>query len=1183
MVDPGDNLEIRLFGHANASLGSAPIRFAKRATTLSLLAYLILKQGAPVARPTLAFTLFPDDSEDDALAELRRYLYLAAKALPAAETPWITADADTVRWSAPDGACSVDVLDFLKLADDPATYAAAVERYGGDLLEDSYDDWVIAQRERLRARYLDLLGQLVVACRRARDHGQAILFASRLLAADPWREDVLRILMAVRYAAGDSAGALAECARFSKRLEDEMGVAPMPETIAVRDAILTNAPIPGDIGERPTDGPRSGSEARPFLTFAGRGAELERLHALWRRAARGPGTAVLVAGEGGVGKTRLCSELAQMVEAEGGRVFAGGTSATESIPYQCLVEAIRSALPVVASGHLMTPIRAAVLARVLPELRESATTAEEPAPLSADRETARLLDALAETVAGLARPRPLLLILEDLHWAGNATLEAFARVTRHAPTASMLVVATYRDEEAGPSHGLRAIARELRAEGCLTTIDLVRLEREDVARIVAGLEGLAGGDAALVDRLYRHTEGNPLFLSETIADILERRFVDEAGIEGVDAGIARIIAARTARLGDDARAVAEVAAVAGHGCSAELVQEVTGLAPGPLSAAFNELLDRRILREAGVLSGIDYVFTHHLIGAAVYHNVDAPTRKRRHARIGYLLERTYGERTDSVASDLARHFDSAGLAEHAARWCGEAAKASASVFALDEAIAFASRALELENERDRRITLLQLRETWLGQRGNRDAQRHDIDALAAVIGERDDRQSYDVLRRRMLLARSLGESGTEEALIAEMTALADRADDPRLRAETLLHRAAFAVSVSRQTDARESAAAALEFFEQLEDGAAQAACLSLLVDITANVGDRAAMRTYLEVLRERASTQADRAIHAQALRVAAQAALLNQQYSECRDLTREVLPLTQTLGDLDAEALAHGRVAVTSVWLEDFDEAASEFDRAVDILEKTGNKRALATTLTNRVLMAMRLGLFEEAQTLIERSNRLFDVVRERRTMVANASNLSFVRLQLGDVDGALHWGREAYEGARAIAFPVFEAAALSNLGNAERAAGRLEAAIAHMETGLAIRRTHQAPDDYADDLADLTATYAQAGRSADALKCAQELAALAEGALTGAFWPHYVLHATAKGFAAAGDEALAQTFTRRARAELHRFAGAITDPAKRTAFLAARANAEIALTPKDGARGPARGPHGRTVPSKPR
>ncbi|HEY1654485.1 MAG TPA: AAA family ATPase [Candidatus Tumulicola sp.] len=1176
---PG-TLEVRLFGNANVSVDGAPIRFAKRATTLSLLAYLILKRGAPVARPTLAFTLFPDDSEDDALAELRRYLYLAAKALPARETPWIVADADTVRWSGADAACSVDVVDFLKLADDPDTFAAAVERYGGDLLEDSYDDWVIAQREHLRARYLDLLGQLIVACRRTRNHGQALVYATRLLTADPWREDVLRIVMAVRYAAGDSAGALAECARFVKRLDEEMGVAPMPETVAVRDAILANAPLPGDIGERPKSGsgPRGGE--RPFLKFAGREREIERLHALWRRAARGTGSTALIVGEGGVGKTRLCAELARRVEAEGGRVFAGGTSATESIPYQCLVEAIRSALPVATAGQAITPVRAAVLARVLPELRD-AGIAEELAPLSAERETARLLDALADTIASLARPRPLLLILEDLHWAGAATLEAFARLTRHAPNASMLVLATCRDEEAGPAHGLRTIVRELRAEGDLTTVDLARLERADVAEIVAGLEGLPDRDVALADRLYRHTEGNPLFLSETIADVLERRFVEEAGAAGVNAGIARIIEARTARLGPDARAVVEVAAVAGHGCSAELVREVTGLAPGPLSAAFNELLDRRILREAGTRSGIDYVFTHHLIATAAYAAIDEASRKRRHARIAYLLERTYGDRAESVASDLARHFDSAGLPEQAACWSREAALGSAAVFAFDEAIAFASRALELETNRERRVALLQLRETWLGQRGDRDAQRRDLDALGELVDERDERASYDVLRRRMLLARSLGESDTEGALIERMSALAQRAGDARLRAETLLHRAAYAVSVSRQTEARASATAALQFFEHLDDRAAQAACLSLLVDITANVGDHAATREYLASLRERVSTLADRAIHAQALRVAAQAALLNQRYEECRTLTREVLPLTQTLGDLDGEALAHGRLAVTSVWLEDFDEGAIEFDRAAEILELTGNKRNLATTLTNRVLMAMRLGQFEEAQNLIHRSNQLFDVVRERRTFVANVSNLSFVQLQLGDVEGALRWAREAYEGAQAIAFPVFEAAALSNLGNAERAAGKLVDAIAHMETGLSIRRAHQAPDDYADDLADLTAAYVEAGRRDDALACARELAELAEGTLSGAFWPHYVLFAIAQGFRAGGDEAKAAAFDERARTELARFAATIHDPVKRAAFLAARPNAAIASTmaPKRSARPR----HAKTIPSKPK
>lgn len=1156
MDQPAAGLHIELFGHAGATAGGVPVRFAKRATTLSLLAYLILKNGAPVSRSTLAFTLFADEPEENALAELRRYLYLAAKALPPTEIPWIAADADIVRWTGERDRCRIDVVEFDRLAKDTGSYASAVALYRGDLLEDAYDDWIIERRESFRSRYLDMLAHLVGTSRRSRDHTAAIAYAQRLLAADPWREDVLRNLMAVRYATGDSAGALAEYARFSSRLHDEMRELPMPETIAVRDAIRANAPLPGDVTDRRE--PQTRRRERPFLTFAGRGSELERLHALWRRAARGQGMAVLVGGEGGIGKTRLCGELASLVESEGGRVFAGGTSAPESIPYQSLVEALRSALALLAAPAALSPARGATLARVLPELRDAeGPGVAQPTPQD-DGENARLLEAIADAAVTLARPRPLLLVLEDLHWAGNSTLEALARVARRAENAPMLVVATYRDEEVGPAHALRALTRELRAEQRLATIDLGRLDRSDVEAIVANVE-LPERDLGVADRLYRYTEGNPLFLSETIADLLERRRVERPDAEGVAAGIARIIGARTAELGDEARAVAEVAAVAGYGCNAELVREVTALSPGALSAAFNELLDRRILRDAGTRYDGDYVFTHHLIAAAVYAAIEPAVRKRRHARIAHVLENTSADRGAALASELARHYDAAELPHEASRWYAAAARQSASVFALDEAVGFATRALAFETEIPARVDLLRWRETWRGRRGDREGQRADIDKLATLIDDRDERERFDLLRRRLLLARSLGESDGELALIGEMAAVAERANDERLRAETLLQRASLAVSLSRHAEARQPAAAALAHFESLSDAAAQVACLSLLVEISANVGDEAATRAYLETLRERASTQADRAVEAQALRVAAQAALLVQRYAECRDLTREVLPLTQRLGDVDAEALAHIRIAVTSAWLEDFEEAERGFDRAVEILEATGNKRALAIALTNRVLMEMRLGRFEEAQTLIERSNRLCETVRERRTVIVNANNLSFIRFQIGDLDGALQWARAAYEGAREIAFPVFEAAALSNLGNAERAAGQVDAAIEHMETGIALRRAHQSPGDYADDLADLCAAYAQAGRLEDALGCAAEIETIASSPLTGSFCPHLVLSSAAKGFAAGGDRRKAREFSRRALAELERFSAAIADPAKRASFLAIPANAEIA------------------------
>ena len=232
----GDGLVIRLFGHADISCDGSPLKFAKRATTLAMLAHLVLQRGRAISRESLAFTLFPDVDEATALAELRRYLYLANKALPQRPgNPWLFIDAETVCWN--DNAdVFIDTVAFERLAADPETQAEAIDLYRGDLLADVYDDWVVRERERLRSRYLVILNESLDRHRAMRDFGSAIAFARRLLATDPWREDTLRSLMAIRYESGDTAGALAEFETFAKRLRTELSIAPMGETVAVRDA-----------------------------------------------------------------------------------------------------------------------------------------------------------------------------------------------------------------------------------------------------------------------------------------------------------------------------------------------------------------------------------------------------------------------------------------------------------------------------------------------------------------------------------------------------------------------------------------------------------------------------------------------------------------------------------------------------------------------------------------------------------------------------------------------------------------------------------------------------------------------------------------------------------------------------------------------------------------------------------
>jgi predicted ATPase/DNA-binding SARP family transcriptional activator len=1144
-------LSVRLFGQADVSWDGSPLKFAKRATTLAMLARIVLQRGTPIARESLAFTLFPDADEATALSELRRYLYLANKTLPQSSNgPWLLVDAETVCWNLEAGAF-VDTAAFERLGTDPQTQAEAVELYRGDLLEDVYDDWVVRERERFRSRYLAILGESLDRHRAMRDFASAIACAKRLLAADPWREDALRSLMAVRYESGDTAGALAEYETFAKRLRAELTIAPMPETAAMRDAILRNEAL-GDPRGQPSPA-QAPARPAPILPFVGRGRELERLHATWSRAARGAGALVVLRGEAGVGKTRLTAELARAVHSEGGRVFVGTTGSTESAPYQAIVESLRAGLPLLLARP-PSPARRAVLARLLPELLESGERGIELPEQSPERETARVFDALAHAVASLAYPRPLLLVLEDLQWAGSASIEALGAIVRQSARQPVLIVATCREEETPPHHPLRALVRSL---GLFRNVEEHALERlgiDDVTDLVTRVDGLRGLGDGLAGQLFAQSEGNALFLNEIVHGLIDggRRTGESPG-----SSIASIIDERIGRLDPQARTIAEIAAIAGPGCSVALVREVSNLPAAAVTLGFNELLESRILREAGSREGYDYAFTHHLIASAVYDGVEPSLRSQRHYRIARVFEAEGRAHAAASPREIGRHYESAGDAENASRWYLDAARQAASVHAYGDAVELATRALEHQQNPELRHAALDVRERARGRRGDRDGQRRDIDALALLAGD-DPRAAFDVLARRVLLARSLGEIDEEGRLISAMESAARTLGDDA-EAQTLVHRAAHFGQRSEQSAAIRPAAEALAIYERIGDARGQFECLYLLVQFSANTGDIDASRRYLALMSERAANLSDQVVEARALDIAAVASLLRQEYRDSFDLTTRALALHLATSDREGEAAARGRLAVTAAWLADYDTALREFERTIEAYESLGNKRGLAVTHTNRTMLLMRLGLFEEALASIERSNVLFEIAHEQRTIVANRVNESFVKLQLGDPQTAKSSAESALAMAREIAFPLFEAAALANLGNAERGLGDLARAIEHMEAGVAIRRTIQEARDYVDDLADLTLAYAEAGRAGDARNQAEELRAAVSESSEGALWPHYAWWAAGRGLAAGGDAERAAEAEARARDELLRFAGRISDDRMREAFLSIPVNARIA------------------------
>jgi len=1146
----GPQLEVKLFGQPDIRIAGAPVKLAKRSATLAMIAMLVLKRGRPVSRESLAFTLFPDHNEANALAELRRYLYRANRALPDRNgEAWILGDAETVHWNG-EADAYVDVFEFERLAADRATQPQAVGLYAGDLLENVYDDWVLSERERLRDRYFGLLDDLIERFRAERNFTAAIGCAKRVLSSDPWREDALRSLVALRYESGDTAGALAEYDRFARRLRDELAIAPMPETVAVRQSILRHEAVPGAITSAVCDGDRQ-SRIITILPFVGRERELNLLYNAWTRAARGTPGLVLIAGEAGIGKTRLTAEFARTVKAEGGRVFTGTTATPESMPYQAIVEALRSGLPLLTARQMSREHRT-VLSPLLPELREPGIPNVFFSDQSAERATARIYEALSHAVRVLASPRPLLLVLEDLHWAGPSSIEAVGGIFRDATQSPLLIVVTCRREETPIGHPLRALIRSLRNFSGIEECELEPLDQVHVAEIVSRVEALQGHGEDLVPSLYAQCDGNALFLEGAIDMILE-----PGGPQLETATMSSMIARRIEGLGKEARSVAEIAAVVGSGCQVPLIREVSNLSSTSIARGIDELLDRRILREAGARSGYDYVFSHHLIADAVYGEIEPAFREQRHFRVASCLEAISESNPTIPPREIARHYELANARSDAATWYLTAARSAASVHAHGDAIELAARALKNAESPDVRRAALEIRETARSRRGDREGQQHDIEALMQLAG--DDREAqFNVVLRRVFLARALGDSHEEEQQIAQLENLSRFLGDP-CRAKALAQIATHLGLQSRSAEAIEPARRALAIYEQCGDVQEQLECLCLLVEATTNVGDLAAARRHLALMRERAASLGDQTIEARALSVAAVAALLRQDYRECYALTQQSLERHLALNDREGEAASRGRLAVTAAWLGDYTVALREFDTAIAVYEALGHKRGLAASYTNRTLLLMRLGLFAEALISIERSNQLFDKVQERRTVAANQVNASFVNLQLGKAAEAKALAASALQITREIAYPVFEAAALANLGNAEHALGEIDDAIAHMQAGLKIRRSIQEPQDFADDLADLTLAYISAHRDEDAFATAREIFAIGSESFDGSFWPQYAWWAAAQGLAAGGAGREAHEAMTRARNELQTFAGRIQDEATRAAFLRLPVNAAIA------------------------
>jgi DNA-binding SARP family transcriptional activator/tetratricopeptide (TPR) repeat protein len=449
------------------------------------------------------------------------------------------------------------------------------------------------------------------------DATAARTFASSALAADPYDEPAMRLLLGADQAAGEPARAIVAYHAFRARLADELGVEPSPPTREAYLALLREAPAPP--APRPaTAGARSSSDhgGDTASVVVGRRAETALLDACWERAGTGDAGVVLVVGEAGIGKTRLTAELQRAAVEAGGRVAVGRCHVAErSLFLQPVVDALAATLAGLPAHELRAAAghHARVLGGLFPDLAEALGLTD----LDVGRADARrAFEAIGALLRALTATRAMLLVLDDLHNAGIATAELLHHLALRTGDARLLVVATVRLEE-----GTAALAT---LDGAASRIDLGPLSPADVAEL-AGRAGHADREAAIA----RRTRGNPFFVVEVLRGLA-------AGDQDVPESLQAAVVARVRRLGESVEELLRAGSVLGATVDPIVVGRLLRLDPVEAARRCEQAAAARLL----VVSGPTYEFANDLIHEILYVTTPVPTRRLYHRRAADLLTAT---------------------------------------------------------------------------------------------------------------------------------------------------------------------------------------------------------------------------------------------------------------------------------------------------------------------------------------------------------------------------------------------------------------------------------------------------------------------------------------------------------------------------------------------------------------
>jgi ATP/maltotriose-dependent transcriptional regulator MalT len=731
--------------------------------------------------------------------------------------------------------------------------------------------------------------------------------------------------------------------------------------------------------------------------FVGREAELSTLTDAFERVRGGTPEAVLLGGEAGGGKTRLVGEFAERVR-DDALVLAGGCLelSTAGFPYAPFTAALRQLVREAGTAEIATLMPrdgARDLARLLPEFGEP------PADRDPDSARARLFEQMLVLLEHLAERRPLILVIEDAHWADRSTRDLLIFLLRNLRHTAVLVIITFRSDELHRGHPMRPVIAELeRIEG-VVRIDLPRLTRAETAGQLTGILGREP-EPRLVDMVYERSSGIPL-LVEATADHPRA---------GMPQSVRDLVLAGVQQLPEETQDLLRLASTCGSRFGHALLREVSGLDDTALTSALRPAVDANVL----VADEEAYAFRHALIWEAVHDELLPGEHGRAHRRVAEALEADPSlSLAGRPAVEITMHWVRAHDHERALPSAWKAAVESASAFAYAEQLQLLERVLELWDrvpDAETRIgqdhvDVLRRAAQAAGACGEPERGLAFVRAALAEVDEKDDPERVALLlQRRAALTYVLGRTGRVEDLRRAERLVPEASV---VRAEVLAPLGRELMLLARHDEARPISEETLALAERFGDECTAANALNNLAIGEGVSGHFAEGLDRLRIALARAERAGDGDTTLRSLVNMSDSLEATGESEAAIEIAQRGLTLAESLGQARTKGIfLANNLTEGQVSLGHWDDAIETFERTMELSPTAGLR---GQHLLNRGTIAVARGENEVTTRIVDELRALYAVDDPYPQQVLPLASLVIEwRLAEGDVPGAIEATRHA-------------------------------------------------------------------------------------------------------------------------------------------------------------------------------